>query len=342
MVVSTPPFVDVPAGVAAGRWPVRGAQRAVLHAGLAGATDWAVLVPGFTGSKEDFIAVLPLLADAGIGAVAFDQLGQFESDGSPDAADYSLSLLGADVAAVARCAVEQAGAIGAPRLVGHSFGGLVAAQSVIDGSLQPSSLVLLCTGPGALPALEAVFTRKNGPSAWQPNRLVFGHIVEGTRVVDEAMAVYMAAPRSYTREDVCEIHVHGGRFAAEKTLQMVLRQGVRAAEPGEFTVPLTLRDETPAHEAAHTSLRISVAADATIWDGLGLPEAARLAYPLAALEEERARELVRSRLKRLHGLDRAVQVRRLAGLLARKGYPSGMASKIIFDEIDQTAEHARD
>ena len=61
-----------------------------------------------------------------------------------------------------------------------------------------------------------------------------------------------------------------------------------------------------------------------------------------ALEEERARELVRSRLKRLHGLDRAVQVRRLAGLLARKGYPSGMASKIIFDEIDQTAEHARD
>lgn len=152
MVVSTPPFVDVPAGVAAGRWPVRGAQRAVLHAGLAGATDWAVLVPGFTGSKEDFIAVLPLLADAGIGAVAFDQLGQFESDGSPDAADYSLSLLGADVAAVARCAVEQAGAIGAPRLVGHSFGGLVAAQSVIDGSLQPSSLVLLCTGPGALPA----------------------------------------------------------------------------------------------------------------------------------------------------------------------------------------------
>lgn len=96
--------------------------------------------------------------------------------------------------------------------------------------------IVRISGPGALPALGAVFTRKNGPSAWQPNRLVYGHIVEENRVVDEAMAVYMAAPHSYTREDVCEIHVHGGRFAAEKTLQMVLRQGVRTAEPGEFTL----------------------------------------------------------------------------------------------------------
>ena len=61
-----------------------------------------------------------------------------------------------------------------------------------------------------------------------------------------------------------------------------------------------------------------------------------------AAEEERARALVRTRLKRLNGLDRSVQVRRLAGLLARKGYPSGLAGRVVFEEIDRSAEHARD
>lgn len=57
-----------------------------------------------------------------------------------------------------------------------------------------------------------------------------------------------------------------------------------AAEPGELTIPLTLRDETPAHETAHTTLRLSVAADETIWEGLGLPEAARPDY-LPAMQD---------------------------------------------------------
>lgn len=61
-----------------------------------------------------------------------------------------------------------------------------------------------------------------------------------------------------------------------------------------------------------------------------------------AAEEERARALVRTRLPRLHGLERSVQVRRLAGLLARKGYPPGLASKIVFEELDRAAEHTRD
>ena len=61
-----------------------------------------------------------------------------------------------------------------------------------------------------------------------------------------------------------------------------------------------------------------------------------------AVEEERARALVRTRLKRLNGLDRSVQVRRLAGLLARKGYPSGLAGRVVFEEIALSAEHVRD
>ncbi len=146
--MSTPPFVDLPAGVVAERWPVRGSHRAVLRTDLAGAREWVVLVPGFTGSKEDFIAVLPILAEAGVGAVAFDLFGQFESDGSDDPRDYGLAQFAADLPDVVAIAARQA--IGDPHLLGHSFGGLVVQRAVVDG-LRPRSLTLLCSGPGALP-----------------------------------------------------------------------------------------------------------------------------------------------------------------------------------------------
>jgi len=96
--------------------------------------------------------------------------------------------------------------------------------------------IVRVSGPGALKALEAVFERSDALAPLAPGRLYYGHIVEDGQPLDEAMAVYMAAPRSYTREDVAELHVHGGRYAVEKALSLVLRQGVRVAEPGEFTL----------------------------------------------------------------------------------------------------------
>jgi pimeloyl-ACP methyl ester carboxylesterase len=149
--VSTPPFVDLPAGAVVEYWQVRGSQRAVMHVGLEHSPHWAVLVPGFTGSKEDFIAVLPLLADAGIGALAFDQLGQYQSAGSDVPADYDVDLLAADLAEVVVEAARRSGTADGPHLVGHSFGGLVAQAAVVSGRVRPASLTLLCTGPGALP-----------------------------------------------------------------------------------------------------------------------------------------------------------------------------------------------
>ena len=122
--------------------------------------------------------------------------------------------------------------------------------------------IVRVSGPDALKALQAVFARQSATGAgareeagqaearttgaparqpskksdWTPNRLYYGHVVEDGQPVDEAMAVFMRAPRSYTREDVVEIHCHGGRYAAQKALILVLQQGVRAAEPGEFTL----------------------------------------------------------------------------------------------------------
>ena len=69
------------------------------------------------------------------------------------------------------------------------------------------------------------------------HRFYFGTICDPVTgdIVDEAMAVCMRAPRSYTREDVLELHCHGGWLVVEKVLALVLSCGVRLAEPGEFT-----------------------------------------------------------------------------------------------------------
>jgi len=110
-----------------------------------GAVGHVLLVPGWTGSKEDFTAFLPLLAAAGFDATAYDQRGQYETLGTPDD-DYTLAGFAADALAV------RGMASGAARshLLGHSFGGLVAQQAAIADPSSWHSLSLLCTGPGAL------------------------------------------------------------------------------------------------------------------------------------------------------------------------------------------------
>jgi pimeloyl-ACP methyl ester carboxylesterase len=119
-----------------------------LRAGRDG--DPAVLfVPGYTGSKEDFGPLLDPLAAAGFCATAIDLPGQFESPGPDDPAAYSVDALGATVLAVAQ------GLGGPVRLVGHSFGGLVSRSAVITQPALFDSLVLLCSGPGALGGLRA-------------------------------------------------------------------------------------------------------------------------------------------------------------------------------------------
>ncbi|MGB5420875.1 MAG: tRNA uridine-5-carboxymethylaminomethyl(34) synthesis GTPase MnmE [Desulfobacterales bacterium] len=75
------------------------------------------------------------------------------------------------------------------------------------------------------------------PINFQSHRLYYGHIVdpETEDDVDEVLVVVMRAPQSYTREDVVEIQAHAGAAALRVILSLVLRQGARMAEPGEFT-----------------------------------------------------------------------------------------------------------
>ncbi len=107
-----------------------------------GSLGTALLVPGYTGSKEDFLAILGPLAAAGRRVVAADLRGQYQTAGPGDPDAYDPRQLGADVASLVT-------AVRADHLLGHSFGGLVAREAVLGGCT-PATLTLMSSGPAAL------------------------------------------------------------------------------------------------------------------------------------------------------------------------------------------------
>ncbi|AWB93158.1 alpha/beta fold hydrolase [Aeromicrobium chenweiae] len=141
--MSVPRTLELPAGVRSAVVAGLDGDVATLTASATGPRRGHVLlVPGWTGSKEDFTPLLPLLADAGYDVMAYDQAGQYES---APAADYSLERYAANALHLSRSASPDGS-----HVLGHSFGGLVAQQAALLGMADLRSLSLLCTGPGAL------------------------------------------------------------------------------------------------------------------------------------------------------------------------------------------------
>ena len=148
--MSTPTSLDLPEG--ARRTTVvtsRGAFAALEALPATGPCELgtALLVPGYTGSKEDFLAILGELAAAGRRVVAIDMRGQYQTAGPDDPDAYDPVELGKDIAALA-AATETT------HLLGHSFGGLVAREAILGG-YTPVSMTLLSSGPAALPGPRA-------------------------------------------------------------------------------------------------------------------------------------------------------------------------------------------
>ncbi|MEG2859823.1 MAG: tRNA uridine-5-carboxymethylaminomethyl(34) synthesis GTPase MnmE [Clostridia bacterium] len=95
--------------------------------------------------------------------------------------------------------------------------------------------IIRISGPDALPILRACFVPAE-KKALRARSLTYGHVLgEDGQVLDEVMAAYLPAPRTYTREDVVEIQGHGGRAVVEQVLSRVLALGAMPAQPGEFT-----------------------------------------------------------------------------------------------------------
>lgn len=86
-------------------------------------------------------------------------------------------------------------------------------------------------------AAKIFFPHREKRSKLQSHRLYHGAVRDpkSARAIDEVLLAIMRQPRSYTGEDVVEIHCHGGSFIARRMLELVLSEGARQAEPGEFT-----------------------------------------------------------------------------------------------------------
>ena len=99
--------------------------------------------------------------------------------------------------------------------------------------------IVRMTGPDSARILRKLFVPGPGGSALSlaPRTLQYGYIADPDEgeIVDEVLAAYMPAPRTYTRQDVVEINGHGGIVALRRILGICLRQGARLAEAGEFT-----------------------------------------------------------------------------------------------------------
>ncbi len=101
---------------------------------------------------------------------------------------------------------------------------------------QGSVAIVRISGPRALAIGRSLFAAP-GRQVWESHRVLYGHVLDpasGERV-DEALLVLMLAPRSFTREDVVELHCHGGLVAVRRVLELVLAAGARRALPGEFS-----------------------------------------------------------------------------------------------------------
>ena len=98
--------------------------------------------------------------------------------------------------------------------------------------------IIRISGPDAIHTAEKIFhsaAKDEVLSEAAGYTMHYGYIYDGEDPVDEVLVSVFRAPRSYTAEDTVEINCHGGVYAMRRILETVLKQGVRAADPGEFT-----------------------------------------------------------------------------------------------------------
>jgi pimeloyl-ACP methyl ester carboxylesterase len=131
----------------------------------------ALLIPGYTGSKENFLPILEPLAAAGRTVVAVDLRGQYQTPHAADWTGYKPDSLAADVLAIASAVGDGAGV----HLVGHSLGGLIARETVLWHAAGFLSLTLLGSGPGRIDGQRAAELRdllaqaETAHGEWRPS-----------------------------------------------------------------------------------------------------------------------------------------------------------------------------
>lgn len=97
--------------------------------------------------------------------------------------------------------------------------------------------IIRISGERALSVAESIFKSVTGKliKEYNTRTLIYGTVMDGEQIIDEALVAYMKGPKSYTGEDVIEINCHGGFISVKKILELILSKEVRLADAGEFT-----------------------------------------------------------------------------------------------------------
>ncbi len=117
-------------------------------------------------------------------------------------------------------------------------GSTIAAIATAVAAGVGSVAIVRISGPQAQAIGQRVFRPAGGGhQVWESHRVLYGHVVEPAsgQALDEVLLLYMRAPRSFTGEDVVELHCHGGLVCVERVLEQALANGAEAAAPGAFS-----------------------------------------------------------------------------------------------------------
>ena len=94
--------------------------------------------------------------------------------------------------------------------------------------------IIRVSGDDSIKIVNKIFKGKNLEKV-ESHTINYGYIVDNDEIVDEVLVSVMRNPRTFTKEDIVEINVHGGIATTNRVLELVLSNGARLAEPGEFT-----------------------------------------------------------------------------------------------------------
>ena len=97
--------------------------------------------------------------------------------------------------------------------------------------------IIRISGDSSFEIAGKIFFKKNGEAHtyFESHRVYYGFIKDGEDIIDEVLLISLKSPRSFTGEDTIEINCHGGNLVMRKILKLVIRNGARLAEPGEFS-----------------------------------------------------------------------------------------------------------
>ncbi|MFE6298783.1 alpha/beta fold hydrolase [Streptomyces sp. NPDC057866] len=264
--MSKPRSLSLPPRTRARRLETVRGRFAVLDTAPAGEPRGSVLMlPGYTGSKEDFLALLGPLSEAGYRVVAVDGRGQNESYGPRGRAAYSRRALALDVVAQAVALRD-----GPVHLLGHSFGGLVARSAAALGPRAFRSLTLLSSGPGpvarpqririrALRAGHALLAKER---VWRTTRWLDSRGEQPDEAVDSAEVVGFLR-RRWMLTKVAQLSGAG---------RLLLRDPDGAAELAALALPVHLAygsDEMVWAPAALAEVAARTGAHHTVVEGAG-------------------------------------------------------------------------